>query len=634
MPSNSGDSYQGEAPSKQKRVQRACDMCRRKKRDGREICDHCVRYKFICTYAGPSTQTRSSGPPDLSGVSLKVRSYIEALEAQVKTLEALLDKARTEKNPGLQLIANAIHRLNSPPPAPHSDDSAFAEIDASFRALSINSYSIDQGFQGKSSGAMLIKAAVDLRDGAKNNTTVYTSLGPVESLQATPNPPVPPYSFPEGDFLMSLISFYFENINPFLPLLHRHTFESGVRRKLHLTHAGFAKTVLLVCALGALYSNDVQGPPRAPGMPPRPPGFRWIEQVDLLGHMVQGHPTIYDLQSYCLAAAFVNCACSRAAWTLVGLGMRLAQDIGAHRFKLRSSANNLEQELEKRTYWVLWLFDIQMSTALGRSNVLRIHDFDIEMPIICDDDHWNAHIPMFSPLNKPSLLDPGKYSYGIGDGDWEEQVIAEFDTALNAWFETIPDHLRWDPNHFIPDDIFFDQSAVLYCMYYHTRIIIHRPLIHAMRSAQRVPSLNICTTVARACSQVAQIQLQRRPKNPLWFSQTPLFTSAIVLLLNIWGGFASGRAADKDLDDIHRCMGVLSAQQHQWPTATHLLDTLRPLIAGERPSEGVEATNAPAIPSPNPLSELQFGPFGEPLPVAPMYDPQLETALHYPGDDA
>ncbi|KAJ7136916.1 fungal-specific transcription factor domain-containing protein, partial [Mycena epipterygia] len=412
------------------------------------------------------------------------------------------------------------------------------------------------------------------------------------------------------DLLMSLISFYFENINPFLPLLHRHTFESGVRQNFHLTHAGFAKTLLLVCALGALYSNDVQHPPRAPGLPPRPPGFKWIEQVDLFGHMVQGHPTIYDLQSYCLAAAFMNGASSRGAWSLVGLGMRLAQDIGAHRFKLRSSANNLEQELEKRASWVLWLFDIQMSAALGRSNALRIHEFDIEMPIICDDDHWNAQIPRFSPPNRPSVIaffnsmlqlnhilsfscstlyttKRRKILLGVGDDDWEEQVVAEFDTALNTWFETIPDHLRWDPDHLIPDDIFFDQSAVLHCMYYHTRIIIHRPLIHAMRSAQRLPSLSICTTAARACSQVAQIQLQRRPKNPLWFSQTPLFTSAIVLLLNIWGGFASGRAADKDLDDIHRCMGVLSAQQHQyvsllssifadwsvcrWPTATHLL---------------------------------------------------------------
>ncbi|KAJ7136881.1 fungal-specific transcription factor domain-containing protein [Mycena epipterygia] len=660
MLSNSEDSYEGEATSKKKRVQRACEMCRRKKRrcDGGEICDHCAKHKFICTYVDPPAQTRSPITPDLSDVSPKVRSYIEALEARVKTLEALLEKPKTEKNPGLQLIRNAIQRLNSPLIAPHSDDSTFAEIDESFRALAINHFSDDQGFHGKSSGAMLVKAVVDLRDGAKNTATVSKASEPVKTRQATrptPDSPVPPYSFPEGDFLMSLISFYFENINPFLPLLHRHTFESGVRRKLHLTHAGFAKTVLLVCALGALYSNDAQRPPRAPGLPPRPPGFRYIEQVDLFGHMRQYHPTIYDLQAYCLAATFVNCACLRGAWTLVGLGIRLAQDIGAHRFKLRSITNNLEQELEKRASWVLWLFDIQMSTALGRSNALQAYDFDVEMPIICDDDYWNAPIPIFSPPNKPSVVaffnsmlqlnhilsfscstlysnKRRKMLVGLGDGEWEEQVVAELDVVLNTWFETIPEHLRWDPDHPIQNDIFFDQSAVLHCTYYHTRIIIHRPLIHTMRSSQHLQSLTICTTAARACSQVAQIQHQRRPKNPLWFSQAPLFTSAVVLLLNIWGGFASTRAADKDLVDIRHCMGVLAAQQHQWPAANHLLDTLRPLVGGEHSSEGVDATSAPETPFPNLRTEQQFG---DPFPAElspPLYDPHLETAPQYFGD--
>ncbi|KAJ7121578.1 fungal-specific transcription factor domain-containing protein [Mycena epipterygia] len=629
MPSNDEDSYEGEfeATSKQKRVRRACDMCRHKKRNGGDICDHCAKHKFICTYVKPSPQARPLAVGNPIYPDLPNRSYVEVLEARVKTLEARLEQTKTEKNPGLQVIRNAVRGLNSPLPAPHSDDSTVAEIDESFRALSIDNFSVDQGFHGKSSGAILVKVAVDLRDGAKNTAAVYKSPRTVESRQAAP---VPPYSFPEDGVLMSFISFYFEYINPFLPLLHRQTFESGVKRNLHLNNGGFAKTVLLACALGALYSTEPQTPARGPdNVPPAPPGWKWFEQIDQFKHMVHSHPTLYDLQSYCLGAAYVNCACPRAAWTLVGSGIRLAQDIGAHRFKLRDRENNLEQELEKRASWALWLFDTQMSTALGRSNAFQAWDFDIDMPITCDDDDCNIPISTFIPTNKPSVTaffnsmlhlnhilsfsctvlyttKRKKILLGVGDGDWEEQVIAEFDGALDTWFETIPDHLRWDPDHPIEDDIFFDQSAVLYCMYYHTRIIIHRPLIHAMRSPQRLHSLT-----------------------------TPLFSSAVVLLLNIWGGSASNKTTDKDLVDIHHCMGVLAAQQHQWPAADHLLDTLRPLIAGERsPTEGLGADSAPEIEYPNLQSELQLG---LPFPVGispPAYDPHLETAPHYPDVDS
>lgn len=95
-----------------------------------------------------------------------------------------------------------------------------------------------------------------------------------------------------------------------------------------------------------------------------------------------------------------------------------------------------------------------------------------------------------------------KMLIGLGDDKWEEQVVVELDSALNKWFETIPPHrarpfppsilpaiiriyvaVRWDPDNLISDETFFDQSAVLYCAYYHTRIIIHRPFIPAMRRA-------------------------------------------------------------------------------------------------------------------------------------------------------
>ncbi|KAJ7168915.1 fungal-specific transcription factor domain-containing protein [Mycena filopes] len=686
-------------------VQLACDGCRRKGRqcDGGDKCDDGRK-----NYVGPSTLAGASK----TRASKTRKSEIEALKNRLKEVEALLEKNKTQRSPAVQLISSAIHRLNDPNPfpAPHADDLTFCDVADSFGFLAIDGTAA-QGFQGKSSGAMFVKAAVELKIGRKP-TAPPPDFPPISSRIETLDRPTPVYDFPDDDLLASLIDLYFSAVNPFLPLLHRPTFDAAVHSRLHLKHAAFAKTVLLVCALGARYSTDARVP-----LPHRPAedtaGWRWFDQVKLSGHVLHAHPTLYDLQSYCLAAAFLDCTSSpRTCWTLVGFGTRLSQDIGAHRYRVRSTLSPFEQELEKRASWILFLYDAQTSTALGRGLALQYYDFDLKYPLIVDDEYWSTTspdrssppVPLFrQPADKPSQLAFFKcmlhlsrimsfcckilYStnrsqtlLGLKDDPWEEQLVVELDSALNAWFDTIPPHLRWAPD--IVDDTFFDQAAALQCTAQHTRIIIHRPFIPAMRRASptHLPSLAICNTAARACIHVAQIQQDRRPNNPMWFSQTPLFTSGIVLLLNIWGGTnptsnpASelGRSvAEKDLADVHRCMAVLSAQRRQWPSAGALLETLSQLVAMDRPvpvpvpsggqtsnhgaARGPEPSTADARPAhapeytpPPDLGAHAHAPpmpalhrgfpthYADPIPHAhdhehafaapPMYDPVLETA--------
>ncbi|KAJ7168931.1 fungal-specific transcription factor domain-containing protein [Mycena filopes] len=701
--SNEEDSYESEPTSKQKRrVQRACDMCRRKKRrcDGGDICDHCSKHNFVCTYVEPSTirpaLAGGLNPRTRGTASTTSKREIEALENRLQEVEALLEKSKTERSPAVQLLSKAIGGLNQPYPMPHVEDLRFSEVADSFRFLAIDDTAA-QGFQGKSSGAMLVKAAVDLKNGRRKNVAPL-DFPLITSQIETSEPPTAIYDFPDDDLLASLIDLYFSAVNPFLPLLHRPTFDAAVHARLHLTHVGFAKTVLLVCALGARYSTDTRVP--LPDMPAeQTAGWRWFDQVKLSGHVVHAHPMLYDLQSYCLAAAFLDCTSSpRTCWTLVGFGMRLGQDIGAHRYRARSALPTFEHELEKRASWILFLYDAQTSTALGRSIAIQSYDFDIEAPLLVDDKYWSTPapdpssppLPLFrQPADKPSRLaffncmlnlnrilsfsckvlyptNRSKTLLGLGGDQWEEQVVVELDSALNTWFDTIPPHLRWAPD--IADDTFFDQAAILQCTAQHTRIIIHRPFIPAMRRASptHLPSLAICNTAARACSHVAQIQQERRPNNPIWFSQTPLFTSGIVLLLNIWGGSNSnstlgtglGRSvAEKDLADVHRCMAVLSAQCRQWPSAGALLETLSQLVAVDHPAPNAAQTSnhgpargpEPLNPSPSILAHAHAMPpldmgftaaysGSDPIPFTlphehgfvapPMYDPALETPLY------
>jgi hypothetical protein len=75
----------------------------------------------------------------------------------------------------------------------------------------------------------------------------------------------PPLVFPDADHLHELISVYFTDFDPFLPILHRKTFEQGVKEGLHLRDQCFGKVVLAVCAIASRRSNDPRN--MIPGAP-------------------------------------------------------------------------------------------------------------------------------------------------------------------------------------------------------------------------------------------------------------------------------------------------------------------------------------------------------------------------------
>jgi hypothetical protein len=93
--------------------------------------------------------------------------------------------------------------------------------------------------------------------------------------------------------------------------------------------------------------------------------------------------TLEELQSFTLLAMFVRgtvcgvSCCSilvcnffkvnhSAGWIFVSLGLRKAQDVGAHRKKLYHSKPSVNDELWKRAFWCLVAYDRMGSAILGR----------------------------------------------------------------------------------------------------------------------------------------------------------------------------------------------------------------------------------------------------------------------------
>lgn len=101
---------------------------------------------------------------------------------------------------------------------------------------------------------------------------------------------------------------------------------------------------------------------------------------------------------------------------LTGLGIRLLQDVGAHRKK--STPPTVAGELWKRAFWILNYIDLSLSLNLGRPRAMtsdewvrtmftgwnhkHIFSYDAEFPIECDDEYWeqSGELAFKQPLGK------------------------------------------------------------------------------------------------------------------------------------------------------------------------------------------------------------------------------------------
>ncbi|KAF7378272.1 Zn(2)-C6 fungal-type domain-containing protein [Mycena sanguinolenta] len=702
------DSYQG----KKRRIQRACDVCRRKKIacDGSQIlgtkCTTCSDAKLDCTYV----EIPAKRPPSKSYLDLETR--LEHADALVRQLRAELANVRAElaNSPSANPSSNAgppdsgvplaqTNRIASPttnidldvpaaalclmrstltniatlPTVPHVDDVSDLDIGSKFEKLQVGS--LENAFIGKSSGTFLINAALDLKPDANRKNAKETNNGTSGpgawasrrlrywTWKSPDNTMLKrsPFKFPSDTLMTELFELYFTRQNILLPLLHRPTFERSVAEKLHLRDDSFAGTVLLVCAIGSRWSVN-------PNMADAglDCGREWFDQVELAGNSscLLGHATLYDVQRYCLAAQFLKTSSlPQTYWTLVGVGLRLTQDLGLHRGKIRSEMPSAERELQKRAFWVLVYLDRVASCDLGRTCVVQFSDFDIPPLLEVDDEYWEhpTH-PFQQPAHKPSRitffnamirlshilafslhvlysLNKIRDACSITEA-WEEAAIAELDSSLNNWRDQIPDYLRWDPMR--EDPVFFNQSVTLWCSYYHLQITIHRPFIPMLgRKPTILPALTICTNAARACANLVDIQRRRNGSVPFPLNLTPVVISGLVLLLKILSGKLSGPSdPSHEMANVQKCMEVIRLCEARWQTAGMYWDVLAELgSVGQlpRPTVADSAGDRSDSSTPNdtwsPFATLSGTPEHHTQPSAPYSIPFASTSAAFPSEN-
>ncbi|KAK1221319.1 Gypsy retrotransposon integrase-like protein 1 [Marasmius sp. AFHP31] len=504
------------------------------------------------------------------------------------------------------------------PDSPSSDDEGEdQDSDVSIRVpmgrMSIKNKG-DDSFFGKSSDKAFVKSVLGAKaeyskgtGAADSRRSEFWSSFP---WQIAPQLPEPPLQFPSPEVTSILIGHYFEDYEYMFPLLHRRTLENDVANGRHLSDTRFGLLLLSVCAIGSRFV-DLNDPrmleegvldlSEAGTTQKHSLGWKWFKQIGNRAMDARlpssAIPDVCELQLICNYIMFAQTTSARdKCWFFLGQGIRYAYAVGVHRKSFRGGPTNVssERELWKRGFWCLVVIDVFISAFLGRPRATNPAEYDIEHPIDCDDEYWDHPDPeqnFKQPPGRPStmsghiqvlkLLDifgfaqcsllavrksPHKIETPLAF-EQEDQVVKELDKALNQWVDNIPNHLRWNPHMYRDSRLFSNQAANLYFNYYWAQIQIHRTFINGRGTRNKHTayiSRAVCANAARSSARLMDVQ-NREGGSPVPFpgTQMVLFNSAIVLLLEVWGGKNMGFGTDpqRDLNDVHTCLRALQTYE-------------------------------------------------------------------------
>ncbi|KAJ7091553.1 fungal-specific transcription factor domain-containing protein [Mycena belliarum] len=645
----------GSRPSiKQRRPQRSCDICRQRKircdgakmQDGR--CSNCLSFGSSCTYEQPA---KKRGPKNQVAADLvKRNAFLEAqLRNSICSLCSKKMKSQAEHNGASSdpSVFNSATKSAADIEQPALDD----ELVDQFTTLCIQAPQITgDKFFGSSSSFVLYSNAIAVKEEYTGQVTPRIAtprnakLWEIQPWELEEYMKRPRYVYPPSDLITALLDLYFTHVHPFFPILHRPSFERSVADGLHLRNIHFGGTLLAALAIASRYSDD----PRVFVDPDAPlsAGWKFIQQVQVVRKLFD--PSLYDVQFYCIITLFyLGSSAPQSTWLYLGLGIRSIQQRGQHRRnrKLEDGILNPEDELWRRAFWSILSLDRLMSFFLGRPAGIHTEDYDVKFPLEVDDEYWKEGA---MPSGVPSLLSYFvchlRLSEILGDAlrrlypshksrirmgwtsvEWEQRAVAELDSAMNDWLDTVPAHLRWDPNR--TPDIFFKQSAVLYTTYHSIQIAIHRPYIH-QQTVLSPPSLSICTSAARSSLHIAGVWLEKVPDVPLPYMMNPVFVSGVVLLISIFRTKHSGQPI-RQHKDYHHAETALKFHQRaetRWQPAGRVAELLHELMSLDEP---LPLTRQPKNDHPSAKTPSWAGLKTSPtMPALPLFPLQPGYASH------
>ncbi|EED16269.1 conserved hypothetical protein [Talaromyces stipitatus ATCC 10500] len=505
---------------KRRRVALACDACRTRKSrcDGRRPeCGMCEDLGFSCVYTAPITTTNV----------IVQKDYLSSLEERVKALEDSLNIVKSE----VSAVKSNMSKGSSDESVRENGHSyqneqspEFVETEDAIDAMGAVAFADEEecGFFGASSNIAFLhylSCAVARSENIQREITspridrVTFDGGFVNATRpSSPTLAHPPESrsnmfvLPPAEEALALIHQYFSDTGLLFPYIHPDSIfgtYSELRKgskKIRRTWLGLLNMIL---AMAKLTTVSERAPAEACI---RESAVYYSRAFNLCrGEILRG-TTLEVVQYLLLMGQYLQgTQKSVQAWTMHGLTVKAALQLGLHSKDASKAFPPLEQEMRKRTWFGCVVLDRVLGMTFGRPAAIPNCYVQLDLPTFQDSpdallapvdnvayysiQFFNLTITLYKEMG--CIIDQ-LYAQNLGCGpplsvgETVSRVLG-IETQLQSWLLTLPDNLRQVTATVIRDEIeragiqpqFFPLKfrVILTLRYLHVQILLHRPVL-------------------------------------------------------------------------------------------------------------------------------------------------------------
>jgi hypothetical protein len=168
---------------------------------------------------------------------------------------------------------------------------------------------------------------------------------------------------------------------------------------------GFVAFVVAVCCLASRHIDD----PRVRANPNDgvSSGTMWFDLFNRLRTLPGGDcPTLYTVQATLVAGIYaIGWGKLSKAFALISESVTLSLDAGLHRSTdAYDIFDAIEEEVRKRTFWCVYMWDKQAGAHFGRPPLVRLRDCDVSEPAAVDDEFITRDYIGPQPTETPSRM--------------------------------------------------------------------------------------------------------------------------------------------------------------------------------------------------------------------------------------